>query len=59
MTDSLHPGNGGNPGFSDLDMDSKMKIVIRPAFIGWMLIGTWIMTVRYRIRKLENIKNSN
>ncbi len=59
MTDSLHPGNGGNPGFSDLDMDSKMKLIIRPAFIGWMLIGTWIMTIRYRIRKLENLKLDN
>jgi heme exporter protein C len=59
MTDSLHPGNGGNPGFSNLDMDNTMKIIIRPTFIGWMLIGTWIMTLRYRIRKLENLKNQN
>jgi heme exporter protein C len=59
MTDSLHPGNGGNPGFSDLDMDNTMKLIIRPAFIGWMLIGTWIMTIRYRIRKLENLRNQN
>ncbi len=59
MTDSLHPGNGGNPGFSNLDMDDKMKMIIRPTFIGWMLIGTWIMTLRYRIRKLENLRNSN
>jgi heme exporter protein C len=59
MTDSLHPGNGGNPGFSNLDMDSTMKIIIRPTFIGWMLVGTWIMTIRYRIRKLENLRNEN
>ncbi|HXH99060.1 MAG TPA: cytochrome c biogenesis protein [Sphingobacteriaceae bacterium] len=59
LTDSLHPGNGGNPGFSNLDLDSKMKMVIRPAFAGWMLMGVWIMTLRYRIRKIENIQNTN
>lgn len=59
LTDSLHPGNGGNPGFSNLDLDNKMKMVIRPAFIGWMLMGVWIMTIRYRIRKIENIQNTN
>lgn len=59
MTDSLHPGNGGNPGFSGYDLDDKMKLVFRPAVLGWMLVGTWIMTIRYRIRKLENTQNSN
>lgn len=59
MTDSLHPGNGGNPGFSGYDLDDNMKLVFRPAVLGWMLVGTWIMTLRYRIRKLENIQNSN
>ena len=27
LTDSLHPGNGGNPGFSSYDLDSKMRTV--------------------------------
>ena len=59
MTDSLHPGNGGNPGFNSYDLDSQMRTVFYPAVIGWILFGTWIMTIRYRIRKLENIRNSN
>lgn len=59
MTDSLHPGNGGNPGFASYDMDDNMKMVFRPAVLGWMLMGAWIMTLRYRIRKLENLHNSN
>ena len=59
MTDSLHPGNGGNPGFSGYDLDDNMKLVFRPAVLGWMLVGTWIMTLRYRMRKLENIQNLN
>ena len=53
LTDSLHPGNGGNPAFSNLDMDGLMRAVFYPAIIGWMLIGVWIMTLRYRYRLLE------
>lgn len=54
MTDSLHPGNGGNPGFSSYDLDSRMRMVFYPACIGWILTGVWIATLRFRIRKLEN-----
>lgn len=57
LTDSLHPGNGGNPGFSGYDMTGEMKYIFRPACIGWMLIATWIMTIRFRIRKLEYQRN--
>ncbi|MEY3678509.1 MAG: hypothetical protein RI924_650, partial [Bacteroidota bacterium] len=31
MTDSLHPGNGGNPGFNSYDLDSRMRLVFYPA----------------------------
>lgn len=51
MTDSLHPGNGGNPGFSGYDLDSKMRTVFYPAVIGWTLLGAWITQIEYRIRK--------
>lgn len=54
MTDSLHPGNGGNPAFGKYDLDSNMRIVLYPAFIGWILLGVWIATLRYRIRVLEH-----
>lgn len=57
LTDSLHPGNGGNPGFSGYDMTGEMKYVFRPAILGWMLIGTWIMTLRSRIRRIEYKEN--
>jgi len=57
LTDSLHPGNGGNPGFSGYDMTGTMQWVFRPAVLGWMLIGVWMMTLRYRIRKLEYLEN--
>jgi heme exporter protein C len=53
LTDSLHPGNGGNPGFNAYDMDSSLRMVFYPAIIGWTLLGTWISTVRVRLRRLE------
>jgi heme exporter protein C len=57
MTDSLHPGNGGNPGFGGYDLDNTMRLVFYPAVLGWMLMGVWIMTIRFRIRKVELIQN--
>lgn len=54
MTDSLHPGNGGNPGFNTKDMAPELRPVFYPAVLGWILIGAWITTLRYRIRKIEN-----
>jgi heme exporter protein C len=57
LTDSLHPGNGGNPGFGRYDLDSDMRMVFYPAVMGWILISVWIMTIRYRIRLLENKRN--
>lgn len=57
LTDSLHPGNGGNPGFGTYDLDSNMRLVFYPAVIGWILISIWIMTLRYRIRFQENLQN--
>ena len=53
ITDSLHPGNGGNPAFGKYDMDNDMRMVFYPAVIGWILIGYWIGNLRYRISKLE------
>lgn len=53
LTDSLHPGNGGNPGFNAYDLDSKLRLVFYPAIIGWTLLGTWISTVRVRLKRAE------
>jgi len=50
MTDSLHPGSGGNPGFNAYDLDSKMRMVFYPAIAGWTLLGVWISTLRIRIK---------
>lgn len=53
MTDSLHPGNGGNPGFNNYDLDNNMKLVFYPAVLAWILLGWWIYTIRLRKHKLQ------
>lgn len=53
MTDSLHPGNGGNPGFNNYDLDDNMKMVFYPAVIGWILLGFWIASIRIRINNVQ------
>jgi len=59
MTDSLHPGNGGNPAFGNYDLNSNMRMVFYPAVIGWILIGVWVAQLRYRVKTLEiNKENS-
>lgn len=58
LTDSLHPGSGGNSTFGDLDMDNYMRPVFYTAVIGWIMLGIWICTLRYRLRNIESkIKN--
>jgi heme exporter protein C len=54
LTDSLHPGNGGNPAFGSYDMNHNMRLVFYPAIIGWTLLGVWFIDLRLRIRKIEN-----
>lgn len=53
LTDSLHPGNGGNPAFGQYDMDNQMRAVFYPAIIGWTLLGVWITELRVRLRRLH------
>jgi heme exporter protein C len=51
--DSLHPGKGGNPGFNSYDLDSRLRLVFYPSIIGWTLLATWIMTLRIRIKNIQ------
>ena len=53
MTDSMHPGSGGNPGFNMYDLDNRMRPVFYSAVIGWILVGLWIAKQRINFRKLE------
>ena len=53
--DSLHPGSGGNSGFSDLDLDNRLRVVFYPAVLGWILLGTWMFTLRNRAARLAEL----
>jgi len=53
LTDSLHPGSGGNPGFNIYDLDNNLRLVFYPSIIGWTLLSVWIIQLRVR---LGNIK---
>jgi heme exporter protein C len=53
MTDSLHPGSGGNPALGGEDLDSTMRLVFYPAVVGWTLLGFWLASLVYRIRRAE------
>lgn len=53
LTDSLHPGNGGNPGLGSEDLDNTMRMVFYPAIIGWTLLGVWMANLLYRMEALR------
>lgn len=53
LVDSLHPGNGGNPGFSSYDLDSNMRMVFYPAVLGWICMGLWLSKLHIRIQLLK------
>ena len=51
---SLHPGNGGNPGFGGEDLDHTLRTVFYPAVIGWTLLGFWLAQLTYRVEFLHD-----
>ncbi len=57
LTDSLHPGNGGNPAFGSQDMDNSMRYVFYPAVMGWILMGLWFQNLYYRTQLVEEKAN--
>ena len=54
LTDSLHPGNGGNPAFAKYDMDNNMRMVFYPAVIGWVFFSYWLFEIKNRISFINN-----
>lgn len=53
--DSLHPGNGGNSGFGDLDLDNRLRIVFYPAVAGWVMLGVWLYQLHGRSLRLREL----
>jgi heme exporter protein C len=59
LTDSLHPGNGGNPAFSKYDLDSHLRAFFYPAVVGWTMLGFWLLSLTVRIKTLTAKKLDN
>ena len=59
FTDSLHPGNGGNPAFSSYDLDDSLRMVFYPSIIGFLLVGFWISQLKVRLKKLDDKIEAN
>lgn len=55
---SLHPGNGGNPGFNQYDLDSHMRMVFYPAVIGWLLLCSWIASINIRLERINRYNHN-
>lgn len=57
--DSLHPGNGGNPAFSNYDLDSTLRMVFYPAILAWMGLAVWITDLNIRLQRIVNKEHEN
>ena len=52
---SLHPASGDTVGFSELDLDNNLRKVFYIAVLGWILLGLWIATLKYRLTEIKRI----
>lgn len=59
LSDSLHPGSGGNPGFNTYDLDNTMRPVFYAAVIGFTGIGYWMASLWTRYRWLLQNSDEN
>lgn len=56
LMQSLHPGADGNPALNYNDVDPRMRMVLYPAWIGWILLGVWITSLKVRMNILQEKK---
>ncbi|MCE2962500.1 MAG: cytochrome c biogenesis protein CcsA [Chitinophagales bacterium] len=51
INDSLHPGNGGNPGFNVYEQDNVMRLFFYPAVLGWIFLGFWLTEAYVKLKE--------
>lgn len=51
INDSLHPGNGGNPGFNVYEQDNVMRLFFYPAVLGWIFLGFWLTEIYVKLKE--------
>lgn len=49
---SLHPASGDTVAFSSLDLDNDLRKVFYLAGLGWILLGVWIASLKYRLTEI-------
>ena len=59
LTDSLHPGNGGNPAFSSYDLDNTLRLFFYPATIGWIALSLWMAGLWIRANNIKRKLDEN
>ena len=57
MQDSLHPGNGGNPGFRLFDTSHDLKLVLYTAILAFCLLGWWLTTLLLHIKTYNRLRD--
>ena len=53
LTDSLHPGNGGNPALGGEDLDYTLRLFFYPSIIALILLGTWMAALLTRYERIK------
>jgi heme exporter protein C len=53
LTDSLHPGNGGNPALGGEDLDNTLRLFFYPSIIALVLLGMWMSQLKIRYERLQ------
>lgn len=60
---SIHPGQSGNPVIFPSELNWKIRLVLYPSFIGWILLSIWLLELKIRlnilIRKINNLTCAN
>jgi heme exporter protein C len=56
LTDSLHPGSGGNSTFGSYDFDNNIRKVFYPAVVGYILLGLWLAELRIRMKVINRVR---
>ena len=57
MTDSLHPGNGGNPGFRLFDTSHDLKLVLYTAILAFCLLGWWLTSLLIKLKTHQRLQD--
>lgn len=53
LTDSLHPGNGGNPALGGEDLDNTLRLFFYPSILALIILGTWMSALLTRYERLK------